>query len=205
MAFLVGLTGGIGSGKTRAANLFAELGAEVIDTDEIAHRLTRAGGAAMDAIRQTFGPHFIAPDGALDRAKMRTLVFSDPEAKRRLEGIVHPLIREEVELRVAATRAPYAFVVVPLLVESGAYRNRIARLLVVDCSEETQIARTMARSGLARDEVLAIMRAQASRTTRLAAADDTLANDGDMDQLSRQVRALHDKYLALARQASGAG
>lgn len=205
MTFLIGLTGGIGSGKTSAANLFAERGAEIIDTDELAHVLTRPGGLGMAAIRQVFGAEFVTLDGALDRAKMRALVFSDPGAKGRLEGILHPLIREEVERRIAESRAPYALVVVPLLVETGAYGGRIDRLLVVDCAEETQIARTMARSRLTRDEVLAIMGTQVPRAVRLAAADDVIVNDGDLGELRRQVQMLHEKYLALAPRTSAAG
>ncbi|MBI2312759.1 MAG: dephospho-CoA kinase [Betaproteobacteria bacterium] len=202
---LIGLTGGIGSGKTSAANLFAELGAEIIDTDELAHRFTRPGGLGMAAIRQAFGPEFVTPDGALDRAKMRALVFSDPGAKGRLEAILHPLIREEVERRIAASRAPYALAVVPLLVETDAYRGRIDRLLVVDCAEETQITRTMSRSRLTRDEVRGIMGTQVPRSVRLAAADDVILNDGDLGDLQRQVQALHEKYLGLARRTSAAG
>lgn len=205
MTYLIGLTGGIGCGKTRAANLFAEQGAEIIDSDEIAHRLTRSGGMAIEPIRRAFGSGFVTPDGALDRGKMRALAFSDPPAKRRLEAILHPLIRAETAKSIAASRAPYALLVAPLLLETGAYRKIIDRLLVVDCAEETQIARTMARSHLSREEVLAIMATQTSRKARLAAADDVITNDGDLEGLQRQVAALHEKYLALARQAPSRG
>lgn len=205
MTYLIGLTGGIGCGKTSAAKLLAELGAEIIDSDEIAHRLTRTGGIAIEPIRCAFGSEFVTPDGALDRGKMRALAFSDPPAKRRLEAILHPMIREETAKSIAASRAPYVLLVVPLLLETGAYRKIIDRLLVVDCPEETQIARTMARSRLSREEVLAIMATQTSRKTRLAAADDVITNDGDLEGLQRQVAALHEKYLVLVRQAPSRG
>ncbi len=205
MAFLIGLTGGIGSGKTSAAGLFADLGAEIIDTDAIAHQLTRPGGAAIEAIRQAFGAGFITPDRALDRARMRALAFSDPQERRRLEGILHPLIRQAADARIAASRAPCVLLVVPLLLETGAYRQTIDRLLVVDCDVEIQTARAMARSRLGRDEVLAIMGAQVSREARLAAADEVITNNGDFENLKRQVTALHEKYLFLARQKSPRG
>lgn len=199
MTFVVGLTGGIGSGKSAAAEHFARLGAAVVDTDAIAHELTRAGGAAIPAIRAQFGDAVIAPDGAMDRAKMRALVFADPQAKKRLEALLHPMIRAEAERRIAAARAPYVVLVVPLLVESGNYRSRVQRVLVVDCPEALQIARVVARSGLAPAEVEAIIRSQASREARLAAADDVIDNSGDLAALHKQVEKLHALYLALAR------
>jgi dephospho-CoA kinase len=197
---IVGLTGGIGSGKSAAAAFFARHGAAVIDTDALAHELTAPGGAAMAAIRDTFGAAVIAESGALDRAAMRHLVFNDAVARGRLESILHPLIRAESQLRCErdlAQGAPYAVLVVPLLVESGTYRNRVSRVVVVDCDETTQIARVMARSGMSREEVQRIMAAQASRAERLAAADDTLNNDADISGLELQVAALHRKYLIL--------
>ncbi|MGE5524911.1 MAG: dephospho-CoA kinase [Rhodospirillaceae bacterium] len=196
--YCVGLTGGIGSGKSSAADEFATLGAALVDSDAIAHELTRGGGAAIPALRAQFGPEFITPEGALDRARMRTLVFGNPEAKRKLEGLLHPLIREETMLRVAAAKAPYVVLVVPLLLETGAYRDRVQRIVVVDCSEATQIARVMARSGLTESEVRAIMATQLSRAERLARADDIINNDGGRAALREQVRALHERYLALA-------
>jgi len=199
VTFVVGLTGGIGSGKSAAAEHFARLGAAVVDTDAIAHELTRAGGAAIPAIRAQFGDAVIAPDGAMDRAKMRALVFADPQAKKRLEALLHPMIRAEAERRIAAARAPYVVLVVPLLVESGNYRSRVQRVLVVDCPEALQIARVVARSGLAPAEVEAIIRSQASREARLAAADDVIDNSGDLAALHKQVEKLHALYLALAR------
>jgi len=196
--FIVGLTGGIGSGKSAAADCFAALGAAIVDTDAIAHELTTAHGAAMPAIRAAFGAGVIAADGSLDRAAMRRLVFADGAARMRLEAILHPLIRSETDRRSAealAAGAPYVIQAVPLLVESGAYRDRVARIAVVDCAEETQIARVMARSGLARPEVQRIMAAQASRAERCAAADDLIDNNGDIAQLQHQVEDLHRRYL----------
>lgn len=200
--FCVGLTGGIGCGKSSAAGMFLALGACVIDTDEIARELTRPGGKAIGAIRDAFGPEYIAADGSLDRRKMRRLVFTDPDARKKLESILHPLIREEARRRIAAASAPYVIVVVPLLLETGAYRDLISRIAVVDCSEALQVARTAARSGLTEEEVRAIMAAQLPRAKRLAAADDVLNNDGDLESLRRQVDALHRRYLGLAREAS---
>ena len=151
MPFCVGLTGGIGSGKSVAARMFGELGAAVVDTDAIAHELTRPGGRAMAAIRRGFGAEYIAAGGGLDRARMRRLVFRDAGAKKRLEAILHPLIRRRSRARIAAARRPYVLIVVPLLLETGAYSDLIDRVLVVDCDEERQIARAMARSGLGKE------------------------------------------------------
>ena len=199
MAYCIGLTGGIGSGKSSAARLFQELGAGVVDTDQIAHELTGSGGAAITEIRRQFGADYIAADGGLDRAKMRRLAFSDNAAKKKLETILHPLIRKQAMAQIAATRQPYVLVVVPLLFETGAYRELVSRVLVVDCEEAQQIARTMQRSRLTTDEVRAIMAAQLPRNERLDRADDVLHNDDDMDALRRQIGILHDKYFALAR------
>lgn len=196
--YCVGLTGGIGSGKSSAADEFAALGAAVVDGDAIAHELTRPGGLAIPALRAEFGADYITADDALDRARMRALVFGDAGAKRRLEAVLHPLIRQETTARVAAARAPYVVLVVPLLLETGAYRELVQRVLVVDCSEATQIARTMARSGLTESEVRAIMAAQLPRAERVARADDVITNEGDRAALHEQVRALHERYVALA-------
>jgi dephospho-CoA kinase len=198
MSYVVGLTGGIGSGKSAAARIFAELGVPVIDTDAIAHELTAPGGAAIAPIRNAFGAGFIAPDGALDRAAMRDAVFAEDSAKRRLEAILHPLIRIETDARTRSATGPYVIQMVPLLVESGSYRQRVQRVLVVDCREESQVARTMARSGLDEQQVRAIMAAQAGRAARRAAADDVIDNDGDLAALRPQVEALHRRYVALA-------
>lgn len=198
MTFIVGLTGGIGSGKSAAATLFEELGAAVVDTDAIAHALTAPGGAAIAAIRAAFGDEVIDARGALDRAVMRRKVFADAQAKARLEAILHPMIRAEADRRCAAASAPYVVLVVPLLVESGGYRSRVQRIAVVDCPEAVQVARVMSRSGLSAAEARAIMAAQAGREQRLAAADDVIDNGGALSALRPQVEALHRRYLEMA-------
>jgi dephospho-CoA kinase len=197
VSFVVGLTGGIGSGKSAAADAFAELGATVVDTDAISHQLTAAGGAAVARIKELFGAEFVT-GGAMDRKRMRDHVFADPQAKRKLEGLLHPLIREESLRRIQAARSPYVVHVVPLLIESPDYRSRVNRVLVVDAPEETRVARVQARSRLAADEVRAIIRSQAPREQRLAAADDVIDNGGTRDALRKQVAALHQKYLQFA-------
>lgn len=198
MTYCIGLTGGIGSGKSSAAEIFRELGAAVVDTDAIAHELTRPGGTALLAISGQFGADFIATDGGLDRPKMRRLVFHDPAAKNKLEAILHPRIRAESAARIAAASEPYVIIAVPLLLETGAYAELIDRVLVVDCAEEMQVERTMRRSAMSAEEVRAIMAAQLPRSERLARADDVLHNDTDMAALRRQAEALHARYLALA-------
>ena len=206
MSFIVGLTGGIGSGKTTVADLFAQRGAALVDTDAIAHELTAPQGAAMAAIAAAFGAAILRPDGGLDRAAMRAVVFADRAAKTRLEAILHPLIRQQSEARCeAATNAPYVLLVVPLLVETGSYRQRADRVLVVDCDESVQISRVMARSGLAADAVKAIMATQASRAERRAVADDVVLNEGGLEALLPQVEGLHLRYLDLARAKPHAG
>jgi dephospho-CoA kinase len=199
VTLVVGLTGGIGSGKSAAADEFAKLGAALVDTDVIAHELTGSGGLAIPGIKQLFGEDAIGPDGAMDRRRMRDRVFSDPEAKRKLEALLHPLIREESARRIAAARSPYVVHVVPLLIESPDYRRRVGRVLVVDAPEEVQVARVRSRSGLSEEEVRAIMHTQVPRAERLAAADDVLDNGGSRDALRTQVAALHQKYLQFAR------
>lgn len=198
-AFSVGLTGGIGSGKTTVANMFAARGAAVIDTDQIAHELTRPGGIAIPAIAAQFGSDFIATTGALDRARMRAAVFADPAAKQRLEAILHPLIRSECERAAQQAQGPYLILVVPLLVESGNWKQRVARVLVVDCPEQQQVVRVMERNGLSEEQVRAIMASQATREQRLAAADDVLSNTGDTASLQPQVERLHALYCSLAQ------
>lgn len=199
--FSIGLTGGIGSGKSTVANLFAARGVPLIDTDVIAHQMTAPGGLAMPLIGSEFGSAFIAPDGSLDRARMRELVFADDTAKARLEAILHPLIRAETERQRHAAGGAYHIVVVPLLVESGNWASRVSRVLVVDCPVETQIARVMQRNGFSREQVLAIIAKQASREMRLAAADDVVLNDdiATLETLGSQVDELHARYLQLAR------
>ena len=198
MAFAVGLTGGIGSGKTTVANLFAAHGAGLVDADEISRRLTAQAQPAVAEIARKFGAQFIAADGSLDRARMRNLVFADAAARKDLEAILHPLVRQETTRQIVASTAPYVIVVVPLLIESGAYRGRMDRILVVDCVLEIQISRVIERSGLSRNEVLAIIATQASRRQRLNEADDVIHNDDGLEMLSAQVTPLHLRYLGLA-------
>ena len=191
---LVGLTGGIGSGKSAAAEEFARLGATVVDTDAISHELTAAGGAALGEIEAVFGKGVLGPDGALDRRRMRERVFANPAERRALEGILHPMIRDESRRRIAAAPGPYVVHVVPLLVESGEYGRRVDRVLVVDVPEEVQVARVRAR-GLAEEQIRSIIASQAARAERLAAADDVIDNTGSLEALRERVRALHEKYL----------
>lgn len=197
--FAVGLTGGIGSGKSTVADLFAAHGVPLVDTDLIAHRITAPHGIAMPQIAAKFGDSFVAADGSLDRARMRTLVFSDDGARKRLEGITHPLIRAETEREQREAQGPYVIVVVPLLVESGSWKTRVNRVLTVDCSVETQISRVMSRNGFSREQVLAIIARQATREARLVAADDIIDNDNaPLKSLKAQVDAQHRVYLSLA-------
>ncbi len=202
--FVVGLTGGIGSGKSAAADCFAALGVGLVDTDAIAHELTAAGGAAMPALVAAFGAEVAAADGALDRGRMRRLAFADPSARGRLEGILHPLIRKLSAERCRLAGSPYVILAVPLLVESGSYRERCDRIVAVDCPESLQISRVMARNGLSEAEVRAIMATQASRAERLAVADDVIANDGDLANLEMRVGELHREYLRLSSQKAKA-
>ena len=199
MTFIVGLTGGIGSGKSTVADLFVQRGAALVDTDVIAHELTGPQGGAIGAIHATFGDVSLRPDGSMDRAAMRKLVFSDPSPKLRLEAILHPLIRTESVARcAAATTAPYVLLAVPLLTETGGFRQQLVRVLVVDCDEAVQIVRVMARSGLSVEEAQAIMSAQASRAERRALADDLVVNNDGREALIPQVEMLHRRYLELA-------
>jgi len=200
--FTVGLTGGIGSGKSTVADCFAALGVPVIDTDVLARDLTAPGGGALDAIRAAFGDTVMQADGSLDRAALRRRVFADVGARRQLEAILHPRIRQAVELELAALAGSYALVVIPLLVETGGYRDLLNRVLVVDCPEALQIARVVARSGLTPDEVKAILAAQASRAARLAAADDVIVNAASPESLPAQVATLHQHYQILASASS---
>jgi len=199
---VIGLTGGIGSGKSYVADRLAERGAAIVDTDAIAHEIIAPGGAAIPKLVETFGAGILRPDGAMDRDAMRALAFSDATAKSRLEQITHPLIREIALSRGAAAQAsgahPYLVYVVPLLVESLAghqsWRSLVDRILVVDCPVETQIARVMARNGLPRAQVEAIIARQASREARLAAADDVIDNSGTLADLQPQIDRLDLTY-----------
>ena len=199
LAFSVGLTGGIGCGKTTVADMFAALGASIVDTDVIAHSLTAPHGAAMPALLAEFGEDFATPDGALDRAKMRALVFTDDGARARLEAILHPRIRDATAAAAAIATGDYVIFVVPLLIESGTWRERVTRVLAIDCPEEVQVARVMARNGMSEAQVRAIMAAQVTREQRRAAADDIILNDDGLDALRPQVEVLHAMYLAQAK------
>ena len=200
LAFSVGLTGGIGCGKSTVADMFAALGAAIIDTDQIAHALTAPHGAAMPALLAEFGVEFATPEGALDRAKMRALVFSDGTARARLEAILHPRIRDATAAAAAIATGDYVIFVVPLLIESGTWRERVTRVLAIDCPEALQVARVMSRSGLTEPQVRAIMAAQVTREQRRAAADDIIVNDDGLDALRPQVELLHAMYLSLSKQ-----
>jgi len=199
MPLVVGLTGGIGSGKSAAAERFGKLGATVVDTDAIAHELTGPGGAAVPEVARLFGKAFVDATGAMNRKRMRDLVFSDAEEKQRLEALLHPLIRAESERRIAAADGPYVIYVVPLLIESANHRERVGRVLVVDCPEALQIERVRQRSALPEGEVRRIIASQIQRDRRVAAADDVIDNSGPIAALQQQVEKLHEKYLALAK------
>jgi dephospho-CoA kinase len=203
MIFCVGLTGGIGSGKTTAAEMFRDLGAAVVDTDAISRELTGARGAAIAAIREQFGPEYVAADGSLERGPMRRLVFGNAAAREALEAILHPLIRGEARAQVESALAPYVILVVPLLFETGAYADLVQRVVVVDCSEEKQVERATRRGGISAEEARAIMASQLPRGARRTRADDVLDNEAGTEALREQVAALHARYLALARGRPG--
>jgi dephospho-CoA kinase len=202
LPFSVGLTGGIGSGKSTVADLFAARGATIVDTDQIAHSLTAPHGPAMPAIVAEFGPGFADAAGAMDRARMRSLVFADPGAKARLEAILHPMIRDAALAAAQAATGDYVIFAVPLLIESGAWRERVSRILAVDCPEQMQIARVMARNGLPEAQVRAIMATQVSREQRRAAADDIIVNDAGIEALAPQIERLHQLYLAFSKRSA---
>ena len=195
---VVGLTGGIGCGKSTVSGLFAEHGAGIIDTDAIARRLTQSGGDAIAAIRAAFGDDYITAEGALDRAKMRGLIFSDAAAKQRLELILHPLILEQAKLQLRRLQdKPYIILAVPLLPESPAFRQLAQRVLVVDCDEHTQVARVIGRSRMGEAEIRGIIAQQTPRAERLRIADDVIHNDAGLDSLAEQVTVLHVHYSAM--------
>ncbi len=197
--YCVGLTGGIGSGKSAVAERFSRLGAAVIDTDVIAHELTAPGGGAIAAIIDAFGNDVVASTGALDRAAMRKRVFADPGARKRLEAILHPMIRAEVAQRLSTGAAPYTVLVVPLLVENlKAYRPLLDRIVVVDCEPGQQLARTAQRPGLDHAQANAILAAQVNSRERLRFADDVIDNRGDFSGLDSQIELLHGDYLQRA-------
>jgi len=201
-ALFVGLTGGIGSGKTAVSDQLFQLGAGIVDTDLIAHEITASNGTAIPFIQKQFGTEFIEPSGALDRVKMRKLVFADPDARKALEAITHPLIQKET-LRQAKQlieqKVPYLVFVVPLLIESGKWLFLLDYLVVVDCPEEVQIERVMHRNKLSRDEIKRILEAQASREERVAHADRVIENQGSLDSLHAEVLKLHQKILEIQK------
>ena len=202
--FIVGLTGGIGSGKSAAADAFATLAVDVTDTDRLAHALTASGTPGLREVVAAFGPAFIRPDGTLDRAALRRKAFADAAARARLEAILHPLIGNAAREEIARWQSPYGILVVPLLLERNGLRSLVNRILVVDCPEEEQIRRVAARSGLADDEIRAIMAAQLPREARLARADDVLDNAGVQAALAPRVAELDRRYRALAAEAGRA-
>jgi len=198
MVFCVGLTGGIGCGKSTLAVLFAEHGAGIIDTDAIARGLTQSGGAAIAAIRAAFGDDYLTAEGALDRAKMRGLIFSDAAAKQRLELILHALILEQAKVQLGRMQEkPYVILAVPLLPESPAFRKLVQRVLVVDCDENTQVARIIGRSRMGEAEIRSIIAQQTPRAERLKIADDVIHNDAGLGSLAEQVTVLHVHYSAM--------
>lgn len=202
---LIGLTGGIGSGKTAVSNELATLGVGIVDTDLIAHQITAPNGSAILPIHKEFGAEYIEPRGALDRIKMRSLVFGDPKARKCLEQITHPLIRDETirqAQQLLRANVPYIVFVVPLLIESGNWRPLLDYLVVVDCPEEIQIERVMHRSNLSREEVIRTLRAQTSRAKRLACADLVIENQGTLDQLKAEALNLHQKFLQIQMNTS---
>ena len=193
----IGLTGGIGSGKSTVATALAALGASIVDTDAIARSLTQPGGAAIAAIAAQFGAEFVDASGALDRSRMRELAFADPAARQRLEAILHPLIRAETARQAEAAQGTAIVFDVPLLIESGRWREQVERVLVVDCREATQVERVMARSGWTREAVQAVLAQQASRRSRRAGADAVIHNDGlSHEELRAEVRALWEGWCA---------
>jgi dephospho-CoA kinase len=201
--YVVGLTGGIGSGKTAVADAFAALGVEIIDTDALAHSLSTVGQPGFAAIRDAFGEGILRSDGAIDRDALRRLVFADAAARSRLEGALHPLIGAEVARRVEQWSGAYGVIVVPLLLEREGVRSLVDRVLVVDCPEEEQVRRVVARSALSPAEVRAIMATQLDRQQRLAAADDIVDNAGTPDAIAPQVLVLDGRYRRLAVAGSG--
>ncbi|QDQ26352.1 dephospho-CoA kinase [Chitinimonas arctica] len=194
---IIGLTGGIGSGKSTVADLFQTLGVPLVDTDQIAHQISQPGQAGALAVGELFGDGFLTPAGAIDRPKLRTKVFGQAAALKQLEAALHPLIQQEAMRQLAALPQdqPYCLLAVPLLLETGSYRHVIDRTLVVDCPEDVQISRVMRRSQLSEAEIRAIMAKQVTREQRLSQADDIVLNAGDLPQLTDTVKELHRKYL----------
>ncbi len=199
-ALRIGLTGGIASGKSAAADMFAQLGVTVIDTDIVAREVVAPGQPGLAEVTAAFGPDILHPDGSLNRAALRSLVFADPQAKHSLESILHPLIRVATiaQADASSVSSPYQILVVPLLIETG-FGEITDRILVVDCPPELQQQRVMARDNSSAEEALAVINSQAARKDRLAAADDIITNAGSLNELHAQVEQLHQNYLALAK------
>ena len=196
MTLCIGLTGGIGCGKSTVSDMFAKLGAGIIDTDVIAHKLTNSDGAAIHAIRSAFGNEYIKNDGSLDRDKMRGLIFSDAAAKRQLENILHPLILEKTKEKIKELNsAPYIIIIVPLLFQSPRFQKMVQRILLVDCAKEKQVSRVVGRSKISEAEVYSIIDQQTPRAELLKLTDDVIHNDAGMDVLAEQVSVLHKRYM----------
>ena len=202
MSLIIGLTGGIGSGKTSATRFFAAEGIAIIDADTIAHELTGAQGDAIPNIKKYFGVDFITKNGKLDRKKMKNRIFSDINSRKKLEEILHPLIQAEIMHRIETASSPYIIVVAPLLLETGDYCETVTRILVVDCNEECQISRTVSRDGLSKEDVRTIMATQKPRQERLNQADDVIVNDTDISSLQEKVKLQHNIYLSLLQKKS---
>lgn len=198
---IIALTGGLGSGKSEAAKQFARLGVPVVDTDVIAHTLTAAGSPVLAQISQLFGPEFLTNEGALDRAKLRAHVFTNPQERYKLEALLHPLIRANALRQLAENEhqlhPDYQILVIPLLFESNQYQTSIHKTLVIDCDEQLQIARAMARSQLSQAEAQAILDAQVSRATRLKLADEVIENNGTLAELTESVEKMHQKLIKI--------
>lgn len=195
--WIVGLTGGIGSGKTAVASCFVELGVHTVDADDAARWVVEPGEPALVAIAQHFGPSVIQPDGQLDRAALRAIIFQQPEQRQWLEQLLHPIIRQRIVDNLATATSPYAILVSPLLIETQ-QTQLCQRVLVIDVPEALQISRTMQRDGVSEAQVRAILQAQLSRLQRLEQADDVLVNDQDLTHIRQQVQQLHQQYLALS-------
>ncbi len=200
--YVVGLTGGIGSGKTTASDMFASLGVTIVDADVISREITASGGCAVESVRQMFGDEAVNPDGSMNRKYVRELVFGDPAQRLRLEGLLHPIIQERSLELLSTSQSPYSILSVPLLTEKGFWKSRINRLLVIDVAEEQQIRRVMARSGLPAEDVARIIMAQTPRMTRLSMADDVIVNCSSLDRLSQSVSRLHALYTELSKISS---
>jgi dephospho-CoA kinase len=203
--YLVGLTGGIGSGKSEVATAFAVRGVDVLDADDIAHTISRRGEAGHRSVIESLGREFLRADGELDRAALRRRAFDDPAFRRELEQLLHPLIAARLEDAIGDFRGPYGMLVVPLLLERGGLRDRVQRILVVDCPEQEQVRRVQLRSGLSADEVRRIMATQLPRGERLAQGDDVIDNSGPPAAIAPQVERLDRRYRELAAKLRGAG